>query len=207
LLPEDRRAFDESPRVVEDQAGLSARRRQCQHVSGFARGESADVVDARDETSASPDVETYRAVLLALATSGGMLVGIGSPYRRAGLLYSKFRDHFGQHDPDVLVVKASSLMLNPTLDATIIERARKADPVAAESEWDSEFRRDIETYVSRDVIDAAVSRGVFERAPLAGFSYRAFVDPSRGSVDSFCLAIGHDEDGRAVIDARSAWAR
>lgn len=33
----------------------------------------------RDEASASPDVEVYRAVLPAMATTGGMLVAISSP--------------------------------------------------------------------------------------------------------------------------------
>ena len=44
----------------------------------------------RDETSATPDVEVYRAVLPALATTGGMLIGISTPYRKVGLLYQKF---------------------------------------------------------------------------------------------------------------------
>src|SRR5262249_20172160 len=62
-----------------------------------------EVAFLRDETSATPDVETYRAVLPALATTNGMLVGISTPYRRLGLLFQKHRDHYGQDDPDVLV--------------------------------------------------------------------------------------------------------
>src|SRR2546423_837379 len=56
----------------------------------------------RDETSATPDVEVYRAVKPALDASGGMLIGISSPYRRTGLLAARHRDHFGK-DSDVLV--------------------------------------------------------------------------------------------------------
>jgi hypothetical protein len=41
----------------------------------------------RDDTSATPDVETYTAVLPSLATTNGMLVGISTPYRKVGLLY------------------------------------------------------------------------------------------------------------------------
>jgi hypothetical protein len=40
----------------------------------------------RDETSAYADIETYRAVLPALATTGGMLIGISTPASR--LLWS-----------------------------------------------------------------------------------------------------------------------
>jgi phage terminase large subunit-like protein len=40
----------------------------------------------RDENSSQPDVETYRAILPSLATTGGMLIAISSPYAQRGLL-------------------------------------------------------------------------------------------------------------------------
>jgi hypothetical protein len=43
----------------------------------------------RDETSAAPDIELYRAVRPSLMTlSDSLLVGISSPWRRSGLLYT-----------------------------------------------------------------------------------------------------------------------
>jgi hypothetical protein len=42
---------------------------------------------------------------------------------------------------------------------------------------------------------------VRERPPLSGVTYSAFVDPSGGSADSMTLAIGHQEDNVAVLDA------
>jgi len=69
----------------------------------------------RDETSALPDLETYRATLPSLATTAGMLIGISTPYRKLGLLYQKHRDHFGQDDDDVLVVQGRTQVFNPTL--------------------------------------------------------------------------------------------
>lgn len=85
----------------------------------------------RDETSAIPDIETYRAVLPALATTNGMLIGISTPYRRVGLLAQKYKDHFGQDDPEVLVVKGTSKQFNPTLSDGIIAAQRQADPTGA----------------------------------------------------------------------------
>jgi phage terminase large subunit-like protein len=41
----------------------------------------------RDEASAAPDIEVYRAVLPSLATTNGMLIGISTPYRKIGLLH------------------------------------------------------------------------------------------------------------------------
>ena len=63
----------------------------------------------KDETSVKPDVETYRAVKPSLATlPGSMLVAISSPYRKSGLLYDKWRAHFGKDSDDVLVIQATS---------------------------------------------------------------------------------------------------
>jgi hypothetical protein len=101
----------------------------------------------RDETSALPDLETYRAVAPALASTNGMLVGISSPYRKTGLLYTKHRDHFGQ-DGDVLVLQASSTALNPTIKHSIIDKARAEDPASAAAEWDAEFRADLSQFLN-----------------------------------------------------------
>jgi phage terminase large subunit-like protein len=69
----------------------------------------------RDETSATPDIETYTAVLPALATTNGLLVGISTPYRKIGLLHQKYRDYFGKDDEDTLVVQGASKLFNPLL--------------------------------------------------------------------------------------------
>jgi hypothetical protein len=49
----------------------------------------------RDVDSAQPDVEIFRACTPALAASGGIWIGISTGYRKIGLLYQKWRDHFG----------------------------------------------------------------------------------------------------------------
>ena len=67
----------------------------------------------RDDASANPDVETYRAILPSLATTNGMLVGISTPYRKIGLLHTKWRDHFAVDDDAVLVTQGASLRVQP----------------------------------------------------------------------------------------------
>ena len=93
----------------------------------------------------------------------------------------------------VLVAKAPTLVMNLTVDPSIIAEPLEEDPAAASVEWLGEFRTDVESYASREVVEAGVSPGVRERAPLARSSYVGFVDPSGGASDSMTLAIAHRE--------------
>lgn len=157
----------------------------------------------RDESSATPDAETYNAVEPALATlPGSMLIGISSPYRRSGLLFDRWQRYYGKDDDDILVVRGPSKLFNPTLPQSIIDRALERDPESAAAEWLAEWRTDIADFVSREVVDAVVTHGCFERAPMRGVTYAAFTDPSGGSSDSMTLGIAHlDKDGNAILDA------
>ncbi|WP_205751509.1 hypothetical protein [Bradyrhizobium sp. 6(2017)] len=147
----------------------------------------------RDDTSATPDTETYNAIRPGTATMpGAMIIGISSPYRKSGLLYRKYRDHYGKPGK-VLVVRAPTELLNPTIDPQIIADALAEDPAAARAEWLAEFRDDIAAFVTQEAIDACVSPGVVERSRVHGVTYRAFCDPSGGASDSMTLAIGHSQ--------------
>jgi hypothetical protein len=157
----------------------------------------------RDERSATPDEETYRAVAPGLARMpGSMLIGISTPHAKRGLLYRKFKEHYGR-DGDVLVIKAPSIVFNPTLDQATIEQALAEDPFAAQAEWNAEFRTDVETYISREAVEAAVVAGRYELPRIAGVQYCAFVDPSGGSSDAMTCAVAHYDrlTKRAVLDA------
>jgi hypothetical protein len=81
----------------------------------------------------------------------------------------------------VLVIKAPTRTLNPTIDQAVVDEAMAEDPAAASAEWMAEFRDDIAAYVTREAIDACVSPDVFERARVQGLKYQAFIDPSGGS--------------------------
>jgi hypothetical protein len=158
----------------------------------------------RSEDSASPDVETAGAVQPGLArmrSSGAMLILISTAHKRSGLLYQKWRDAYGRNDPDVLVVKGTTLQFNPTFDAKIIERQIASDPALYRAEYLSEWRDDLSSFISRDLLEAAVDRGVIVRSPIDGTKYQAFADPSGGAHDSFTLGISHREkDGSIVLD-------
>jgi hypothetical protein len=148
----------------------------------------------RSEESASPAEETYAAIVPGMATiPGSMLVGISSPHRRAGLLYEKWRQAYGKDDPDVLVIRAPTAVLNPTIDPKIIEADLKRDPARARAEWLAEWRDDIAAYLPREMIESLVDDGVLVRPPAPGAQYVAFADPSGGVSDSFTVGIAHAE--------------
>jgi len=146
----------------------------------------------RDETTATPDTEVYTAVLPGLARTNGMLVAISTPYRKMGLLHTKWRDYFGVDDDDTLVVQGSSKMFNPTLsDATIAAQCR-ADPTAAPAEWDAIFRDDIGAFLDDQSIDAAIDHGrPLELPPREGVIYFCFVDMGGGRHDLSTVGIMH----------------
>ncbi|MGE0522116.1 MAG: hypothetical protein AB7O60_03650 [Variibacter sp.] len=155
-----------------------------------------------DDGAANPDVAILNAVRPGLATTRGPLIIISSPYARRGELWNAYHRHYGpEGDPRILVVKGASRTLNPTLPQSVIDRAMDRDPAAAAAEYLAEFRSDLEEFVSRDAVLACLSDHTRERAPERNITYRAFVDPSGGSADSFTLAIGHRLDDDAVLDA------
>jgi hypothetical protein len=158
-----------------------------------------EVAFLMDEGS-RPDYEVIRALRPALATTGGPLIAISSPYAKRGALYSAWKAHFAKDGDPVLVWQAPSITMNPTLSAEAIDRAKEEDPEGAGAEWDAQFRSDIESFISREAIEACVVPGRFELPPLSGVAYSAFVDPSGGGQDAFTLAIAHSENGKAVLD-------
>lgn len=156
----------------------------------------------RSEFSASPDIEVVNAIRPAMATiPNALLIGIGSPYRRAGVMYDAWKKHYGNNDSSTLVIQSPSQLLNPLLSDNVIAKASEADPQAARSEWFAEFRSDLAAFLDLELIERAVSVGVRERPPLRNQTYQAFADPSGGSHDSFTISIGHIEKDRYIIDA------
>jgi Phage Terminase len=156
----------------------------------------------RSEESANPDTEILAAIRPAMASiSGAMLLCASSPYARRGALWNAFKRHFGKPSP-TLVWKADTRTMNPTISQGLIDEAIEDDPASAAAEYGAEFRVDVETYVPREVVEAAVVPGRYELGPISTVHYFAFVDPSGGTSDSMTLAIAHREkDGRAVLDA------
>lgn len=158
-----------------------------------------EVAFFRSDSSASPDIETYRAAVPGLATTGGLLIGFSSPYAKRGLLYNKYRKHYGQND-DILVVQGATTDFNPTIDPHVIEDALEDDPEAAQAEWLGQFRNDVEAFIQRETIESLQRTSTLELPYDRAFRYQAFVDPAGGGMDEFTVAIGHREKEIIVVD-------
>jgi len=116
-----------------------------------------------DETSSNPDREILSAVRPALATiPDSLLIGISTPYARSGVLWDQFRSHFGNADAPYLIWRAPTRAMNPTISQEQIDEALHEDVVAARAEWQAEFREDLESYLSVEMIERAVIPGRFE---------------------------------------------
>jgi hypothetical protein len=155
-----------------------------------------------DEGLANPDVAVVGAIKPSMATiPKAMLLKASSPYARRGDLFEDYKLYYGKDDAHVLVWKAATRDMNPSVPQSFIDRAYAKDPADASAEYGAEFRSDVESFVSREAVEACVMEGRFELPPVAGIHYTAFVDPSGGSSDSMTLAIVHRDGDKIIVDA------
>ena len=155
-----------------------------------------------DDSSRRPDIEVLNAVRPGLGSiPGSMLLMASSPYARRGALWGVYRRHYAQDNARTLVWQADTLSMNPALDPGIVNDAYDDDEIAAAAEYGAQFRTDVETFVSREVIDRCTVMHRVELLPADGSGYVAFTDPSGGSSDSFTIAVAHRQGDIGVLDA------
>jgi hypothetical protein len=157
-----------------------------------------------DENAANPATEVIGSLRPALGNMpGSILMAISSPHSRRGPLFDSYQRHWAKDGDPILVWQASTLTMNPSYPREIIDAAYEADPARAAAEFGAQFRTDVETFVAREVVEAATVSSRFELPPVPGINYIAFVDPSGGSSDSMTLAVSHyDRTTKcAVLDA------
>jgi hypothetical protein len=154
-----------------------------------------------------PDREILAAIRPSMATiPNSKLIVISSPYSRSGVLYEHWEQYYGKEDPNILIWRAPTTVMNPTIPQELIDAEMKKDKSSASSEWYAEWRSDIEGFLDPDLIKAcAVLPG--DLAPQKYQVYSAFCDPSGGRADAFSLAIGsyHYESEKYVVDLLKAW--
>ena len=121
-----------------------------------------------DDVSANADTEILNSVRPGLATTSGPLIIASSPYARRGVLWSTYKRHYGPDgDPLILVAQGASRDFNPSLPQAVVDRALERDHAAASAEFLAQFRSDLESFVSAEVVQACVGDHV-DMATAAG---------------------------------------
>ncbi len=161
----------------------------------------------RDESGALSDKELVRAVMPMLGTlPGARVIGLSSPYAKAGVLYERHRDHFGRDDSRVLVWQASTEVQNPSYDRDFVAQAYADDPEAASAEHGAQFRSGLSQLFDIELVQSLVRSSPLEIERRDGFKYHCYLDPSGGRSDRFGAAVSHAEkDDRIVLDAVRTW--
>jgi hypothetical protein len=149
------------------------------------------------------DKQAWAAALPTLLTTAGKLIALTSPRLLSGLAGALYQRHYGQDDSDVLIVRAPSIAMNPTLSDEALRQIRDSAPDDAPAELDGEFLMDACALIDEELIDAAVDRGVTVRRPVAE-RHVAHVDVSTGASrtsDRWAVAVAHRAHGCGVVDA------
>jgi len=166
----------------------------------------------RMEGSADSDAEIQTSVRRGmLSFPHPRLIKISTPYMKSGILHDDFKRSFGQDDPDLLVWRATSSLMNPSLSKESLTRQQRLDPIRFAREYEAEFSEDLSAFLPSQWVEDAIQRGHHELPPRPGIEYVAACDPSGGGADAFTLAVVHVE-GRAgerkvVNDVIKGWSR
>lgn len=175
-------------------------------VRGYTLGAViADEIAFWFSEGANPDKDIITALRPALATLGGKLIALSSPYAKRGILWDTHKRHFGGDSARVLVAQAPSLTMNPTLDPEVVADAMREDPEAARAEYLAEFRGDISSFLDIELVERATRSKPLVLPPRDGMEYFGFVDPNGGGADEFTMAIAHREGELTVTDG--VWGR
>jgi hypothetical protein len=171
-----------------------------------------EVAFFRLEGSADSDVEIQASIRRGMiAFPRTRLVKISTPYMKSGVLHDDFQRAWGRDDPDMLVWRASSLVMNPSLRAERLERERRLDPGRFAREYEAEFAEDMETFLPAAWVDAVTMTGRHGVPPQARYRYVGACDAAGGGPDAFTFAVVHVEGAgptpTIVQDVMRGWSK
>jgi hypothetical protein len=177
-------------------------------------GAMSEIAFYRLEGQSDSDVEIQASIRRGmLSFPNPKLIKISTPYLKSGLLYQDFKRYYGQESPDVLVWRASSLFMNPSLKAERLAQERTLDESRYFREYEAQFLEDLDTMFPVALVERLIVPHRYELAPREGIAYRATCDPMGGSTnpnaDTFTLTIMHAEGSgdqqRLVQDVLKGW--
>ncbi len=149
-----------------------------------------------DEKHSNPDREVYAAVMPGmLGVPDAKLIAISSTYRRKGLLFETDKREWGRDTitvngmskPNrVLFWRAATWEMRPveseehramfpTFEEELADEKAK-DEAAFNAEYGSEYRQDLEDYLSLEAVEACVVKGRADLRYESGVEHWMFID-------------------------------
>ncbi len=176
--------------------------RACNYKTGRGHACAAILCDEigywQDAEGANPAQEVVNSLLPTLLP-GGMLIAASTPRQRWGYLFDQFEAHWGKLDDPILVLRGETTILNPTYSQDTINELIASD-TSFRAEYLAEWRSDLEQWLPRELLLAAMSGPELSLPDSTHQPYYAGIDPSGGGHDSYTACICHVEGERIVVD-------
>lgn len=176
--------------------------RACNFKTGRGHACAAIIADEigywADDSGANPGKEVINSLLPTLLP-GGMLIAASTPRQRWGYLFDQFEAHWGKQDDPVLIIRGETTILNPTYSQDTINELIASDP-AFRAEYLAEWRSDLEQWLPRELLLAAMSGPELSLPDSDYQPYYAGIDPSGGGHDSYTACVCHVEGEKIVVD-------
>jgi hypothetical protein len=166
----------------------------------------------RLEGSADSDVEIQASIRRGMINfDTTRLIKISTPYMKSGVLYDDYKNHYAKDTEDILVWRAPSRFMNPTLKEARLERERRLDPLRFSREYQAEFAEDLESFLPSAWIEQATIHDRRELPPVQGKQYSAGCDATGLSdsptADAFTLSVCHRENDLVIQDVLRGWKK
>ncbi len=178
--------------------------------ASLVRGRSAIAVLGTEVSFWSTEGSSSDEEVIAAATPsmamvpppGGILMMSSSVHRKAGYMYSQWKELHGNDAAEDICWLSPSATMNSAIPPKVIEAAIRKDPQRAKADYLSVWRDDISDFPPMDALEAVTDFGVSQRSPLPNVTYHAFCDAAGGTgKDCFSICIAHrEDDGIVYID-------
>lgn len=176
----------------------SARATRGYTASALVMDEAAFFVDTLGNSSAEA---IFTALSPTVATFGDQarIVITTSVNTKTGLVYEIYDRAISGELDEWHITKTSTRELNPKVSEKVINQALRRDPESAQAEYFSEFREQLEAFLSSEAVDQCVDRAMTRLESGTGERYLMAIDPALMR-DNYAYGIAHIREGVVYVD-------
>jgi hypothetical protein len=147
----------------------------------------------------NPDYEVINAIRPGMSTfPDAKLIKISTPYANQGVIWDDWSNRLRRDG--LLVWKATSWEMNPTIPEKAFQMERERDPETFSREYGAEFTGSIKSFLSWEIVEPNIVIGRRELPPVPGNRYLFVMDEAYKSRDRFTWGCVHKKDGKVIWD-------